>query len=45
VQASGRLLRTESDRGRVTLLDRRIVTRRYGQAMLASLPPFKQFVA
>jgi ATP-dependent DNA helicase DinG len=44
VQASGRLLRTESDRGRVTLLDRRIVSRRYGQAMLASLPPFKQFV-
>lgn len=45
VQASGRLLRTESDRGRVTLLDRRIVSRRYGQAMLASLPPFKRFVS
>ena len=44
VQASGRLLRTESDRGRVTLLDRRIVSRRYGQAMLASLPPFRQFI-
>ena len=42
VQASGRLLRTESDQGRITLLDRRIVSRRYGQAMLASLPPFRQ---
>ncbi len=44
VQASGRLLRTETDRGRVTLLDRRIVSRRYGQAMLDSLPPFKRCV-
>jgi ATP-dependent DNA helicase DinG len=40
VQASGRLLRTETDSGKVTLLDRRIVTRRYGRAMLDSLPPF-----
>ena len=40
VQASGRLLRTETDSGRVTLLDRRLLTRRYGRAILASLPPF-----
>lgn len=40
VQASGRLLRTETDRGTVTLLDRRVVSRRYGKAMLDSLPPF-----
>ena len=40
VQACGRLLRTESDTGRVTLLDRRIVTKRYGKAILNSLPPF-----
>jgi ATP-dependent DNA helicase DinG len=45
VQASGRLLRTETDRGKVTLLDRRIVSRRYGRAMLDSLPPFKRTVA
>ncbi len=44
VQASGRLLRTETDMGRVTLLDRRIVSRRYGQAMLDSLPPFRRVV-
>jgi ATP-dependent DNA helicase DinG len=42
VQASGRLLRTEQDTGRVTLMDRRIVTRRYGRAILDSLPPFKR---
>ena len=42
VQASGRLLRTETDKGRVTLMDRRIMTKRYGQAILDSLPPFKR---
>lgn len=40
VQASGRLLRTETDDGRVTILDRRLLTRRYGRAILDSLPPF-----
>ncbi len=45
VQASGRLLRTEQDTGRVTLLDRRIVTRRYGSAILDSLPPFRRQLA
>jgi len=42
VQASGRLLRTEEDTGRVTLMDRRILTRRYGRAILDSLPPFQR---
>jgi ATP-dependent DNA helicase DinG len=41
VQASGRLLRTEQDSGTVTLMDRRVVTRRYGKAILDSLPPFQ----
>jgi ATP-dependent DNA helicase DinG len=45
VQASGRLLRTEEDVGRVTLMDRRIMTRRYGRAILDSLPPFKRELA
>ena len=40
VQASGRLIRTEDDVGRITLLDRRIVTRYYGRAILESLPRF-----
>ena len=42
VQACGRLIRTESDRGRVTLLDKRIVTKRYGKQILDALPPFKR---
>ncbi len=39
-QAAGRLLRTENDSGRVVLLDRRVVTRRYGQQLIDALPPF-----
>jgi ATP-dependent DNA helicase DinG len=42
VQACGRLLRTENDTGRVTICDRRLVTRRYGQALLDSLPGFRR---
>ncbi len=42
VQACGRLLRTESDRGRICLLDKRLLTKRYGQVMLASLPPYER---
>jgi len=45
VQASGRLLRTEADEGRITLLDRRVLTRRYGQAILDSMPPFRRVFA
>ncbi|MDK4590984.1 helicase C-terminal domain-containing protein, partial [Kingella kingae] len=40
VQAVGRLIRTESDYGRVTILDNRIKTQRYGQQLLTCLPPF-----
>ncbi|MEH6552133.1 MAG: ATP-dependent DNA helicase DinG [Pseudomonadales bacterium] len=42
VQASGRLLRKEDDRGRITLLDRRVVSRRYGKALLDSLPNYRR---
>ncbi|CAA0126366.1 putative ATP-dependent helicase DinG [Halioglobus japonicus] len=42
VQASGRLLRTEEDTGRITLMDRRILTKRYGRVILDSLPPFQR---
>lgn len=45
VQASGRLLRSETDSGRITLCDRRVVTRRYGRAILDSLPPFRRELA
>jgi ATP-dependent DNA helicase DinG len=40
-QAVGRLIRTHTDRGTVTILDRRIVTRRYGRELLRSLPPMR----
>lgn len=42
VQACGRLLRTETDKGKITLLDNRLLTRRYGKAILNSLPPFRR---
>ena len=42
LQACGRLLRGESDQGRVTLLDRMILTKSYGKQLLASLPPFEK---
>lgn len=42
IQSVGRLLRKERDSGRVTILDRRLVTKRYGQALIDSLPPFKR---
>ena len=42
IQAVGRLIRTEQDYGRVTILDNRVKTQRYGQQLLASLPPFKR---
>jgi ATP-dependent DNA helicase DinG len=41
VQACGRLIRHEDDHGTITMLDKRIVTKRYGKALLESLPPYK----
>jgi len=38
-QGFGRLIRTKSDVGAVVLLDRRVVTKRYGPMMLEGLPP------
>ncbi len=45
IQACGRLLRTEQDRGIITLLDRRLVTQRYGKAILNALPPFRREIS
>jgi ATP-dependent DNA helicase DinG len=44
IQSVGRLLRKEQDSGRVVILDRRIITRRYGKALLDALPPFKRTI-
>ena len=40
-QAVGRLIRTESDTGRVTVLDPRLWQSQYGRSILRGLPPFK----
>ncbi len=42
IQACGRLIRTEKDSGTITIMDNRLVTKRYGSAILDSLPPFKR---
>lgn len=44
IQATGRLLRNEKDYGVITLMDRRVVNKRYGKDLLNSLPPFKQVI-
>ncbi|MBR6027161.1 MAG: ATP-dependent DNA helicase DinG [Neisseriaceae bacterium] len=41
-QAVGRLIRTENDYGRVTILDTRIITARYGKNLLDALPAFRR---
>ncbi len=38
-QGFGRLIRTKTDRGLVAVLDPRLVTRGYGRAFVATLPP------
>lgn len=42
VQSVGRLIRRETDRGRVSLLDNRVWRTQYGNQMLESLPPFSR---
>lgn len=42
VQACGRLLRNEADSGTVSLLDRRVLEKRYGRELLDALPPFRR---
>ncbi len=42
IQACGRLIRSETDTGQVTLMDKRVLTKRYGKAILDALPPFQK---
>ena len=44
IQAVGRLIRREDDRGIVTLLDPRLMTKRYGVQLLDALPPFPRLI-
>ncbi|NIM02438.1 MAG: ATP-dependent DNA helicase, partial [Acidobacteria bacterium] len=41
-QGLGRLLRRESDRGILAVMDPRLVSRRYGKIFLRSLPPYSR---
>lgn len=42
IQSCGRLLRNEKDTGMISILDRRLVSKRYGKDLLDSLPPFNR---
>ena len=42
IQAAGRLLRTETDSGSVSILDRRLLNKAYGKVILNALPPFRR---
>lgn len=44
-QGFGRLIRTRTDRGLVAILDRRVLTMRYGEIVLRSLPPARRLPA
>lgn len=44
-QFTGRLIRTEADRGTVTILDNRLIHKRYGRTILDALPPFRRDIA
>lgn len=41
IQACGRLLRKESDQGKITILDRRLITKGYGKQLLEHLPRYR----
>ena len=41
IQASGRLIRTETDTGTITIFDNRLVNKFYGKLLIEALPEFK----
>ncbi len=43
-QYGGRLIRNETDQGRIVLLDRRVILKRYDAGMLRALPPFQRVI-
>lgn len=40
IQACGRLIRTETDTGTITIFDKRLVTKRYGKQLIDALPGY-----
>ena len=45
IQAAGRLIRSESDTGQITILDERLTKTNYGRLIKNSLPPFRMLNA
>ena len=44
IQACGRLIRTETDSGKITIFDNRLVTKLYGKHLIKALPHFNIIV-
>lgn len=44
IQSCGRLLRKEQDYGRIAILDRRLISKRYGASLLDALPPYRRVI-
>lgn len=44
IQAVGRLIRNEEDSGKVTILDRRLVSKFYGKQLLDALPDMRRII-
>jgi ATP-dependent DNA helicase DinG len=44
IQACGRLIRTETDTGTITIFDNRLIQKFYGKLLLKALPDFKIIV-
>ncbi len=40
IQACGRLIRTETDTGKITIFDNRLVSKFYGKQLLNTLPGY-----
>lgn len=45
IQAAGRLIRSETDTGQITILDERLIKTNYGRLIKNSLPPFRMLNA
>ena len=45
VQACGRLIRHETDKGTIWFMDRRIIEKRYGRTIMNSLPSYKWIIS
>lgn len=41
IQATGRLLRSEDDRGTISIIDNRLLTKSYGRQLVSALPPYR----